>query len=155
MTTNIKLGQKKEIRVPEIKVKNSGIVRLQYFDDFPDGLLAIGENNKTIPFTIKRFYFTTNLSRNKSTRGKHAHHKTDQVIFCISGSFTLNMDDGQTKQSILVNDPRFGIRIGPMLWHSMNEFSPDCVIFVVSNSFFEEKDYIRDYSAFTSLIKKE
>ncbi len=36
----------------EIKVKNSGVIKLQYFDDFPDGALVIGEAHKNIPFDI-------------------------------------------------------------------------------------------------------
>ncbi len=41
----------------KIKVKNSGFVKLQFFNDFPDGNIVIGEAGKNIPFEIKRVYF--------------------------------------------------------------------------------------------------
>ena len=43
--------------IKKIKVKNSGIIKLQSFDDFPDGNLVIGESKKNVPFNIKRIYY--------------------------------------------------------------------------------------------------
>lgn len=136
-----------------IKVKNSGIIKLQFFNDFPDGNLVIGESKKSVPFEIKRIYFINNLFNKKSIRGKHAHKKLEQIIFCINGHFTLNLDDGKKKQSILMNDPYYGARLGPKLWHTMTKFSNDCVILVLASDYYEEKDYIRDYEEFLRYVR--
>ncbi|MCX6712809.1 MAG: FdtA/QdtA family cupin domain-containing protein [Candidatus Vogelbacteria bacterium] len=135
-----------------IKVNNSGTVVLQSSDDRPDGLLCIGEGSKNIPFEIKRFYFITGLSQAGAVRGKHAHRKISQAIFCLNGSFDLFLDDGKNTQTIQLNDPAQGILLGPLLWHTMTDFSPDCVILVVADSPYLATDYIRDYSEFKSLI---
>lgn len=140
--------------IKKIKVKNSGIIKLHFFDDFPDGNLVIGEAEKNIPFKIKRVYFINNLFNKKSHRGLHAHKKLEQIIFCVNGHFTLQLDDGQTKQNILMNDPYNGIRLGPELWHHMTKFSSDCVILVLANDYFKENDYIRNYQKFLKYIKK-
>lgn len=134
--------------VKKIKVKNSGIIKLHYIDDFPDGTLVIGEAKKNIPFQTKRIYYITNLSNPKATRGKHAHKKLEQYIFCLSGSFRLHLDDGSTKQNITLDNPYYGIRLGPELWHTMSKFSRDCVILVLASEYYDEKDYIRDYEEF-------
>ncbi len=42
--------------VKKIKVKNSGLVKLQFFNDFPDGNLVIAKG-KNVPFDIKRVYY--------------------------------------------------------------------------------------------------
>jgi len=139
--------------IKKIKVKNSGIVKLQFFDDFPDGMLVIGEAKRNIPFDIKRVYYITNLSNPKAVRGKHAHKKLEQYIFCLSGSFRLHLDDGETKQNITVDSPYYGIRLGPKVWHAMTKFSRDCVILVLANDYFRENDYIRDYGQFLKLVK--
>ncbi|KAA3593576.1 MAG: WxcM-like domain-containing protein [Candidatus Scalindua sp. AMX11] len=131
-----------------IKVKNSGIIKLQFVDDFPDGILVIGEAKRNIPFEPKRLYYITNLSNPKATRGKHAHKQLEQYIFCVSGTFRLHLDDGTTKQNIILDSPYYGIRLGPMLWHTMSKFSRDCVILVVASDYFDEEDYIRDYKQF-------
>ena len=138
----------------KIKVKNSGIVKLQFYNDFPDGNLVIGEVKKNVPFIIKRFYFINNLFNRKSTRGLHAHKKLEQIIFCINGSFTLTLDDGSNRQKIKMDDPYYGIRLGPKLWHTMTKFTSDCVILVLASDHFKESDYIRNYNEFLKYIKK-
>ncbi|MBU0721842.1 FdtA/QdtA family cupin domain-containing protein, partial [Patescibacteria group bacterium] len=132
----------------KIKVKNSGIIKLQSFNDFPDGNLIIGESKKNVPFDIKRIYYINNLFNKKAKRGHHAHKKLEQIIFCINGSFVLNLNDGQIKQKILLNNPCYGIRLGPLLWHVMEKFSPDCVILVLADNYYKESDYIRNYDKF-------
>jgi|SRR3990170_246612 len=134
--------------LPKINVKNSGIIKLQFFNDFPDGNLIIGESGKSIPFAIKRFYYINKLFSGKSIRGKHAHKKTEQIIFCLNGSFSLHLDDGRKKQSVKMDNPNWGVRLGRMLWHYMDNFSRDCVILVVANDYYKESDYIRNYEDF-------
>ncbi|MFA6295380.1 MAG: FdtA/QdtA family cupin domain-containing protein [Candidatus Paceibacterota bacterium] len=138
----------------KIKVKNCNIIKIQSFDDFPDGQIYIGESGKDVPIDIKRFYFINNLFNKNAVRGKHAHRKLEQYIFCINGQFVLNLDDGKTKQSITMNDPTIGIKLGPMLWHTMSKFSKDCLILVLANDFYDESDYIRKYDEFLSCLKK-
>jgi len=141
--------------IKKIKVKNSEIIKLQFFNDFPDGNLVIGEAKKNIPFEIKRIYYINKLFNKKAKRGYHAHKKLDQVIFCINGSFVLNLDDGLNKQDILLNDPCYGIRLGSLLWHTMEKFSSDCVILVLANDYYDENDYIRNYDEFIKYINKK
>lgn len=139
--------------VDEIKVKYSGLVELQFFNDFPDGNLVIGESNKNIPFDIKRIYYINSLYNKAAVRGKHAHKELEQIIFCVNGNFTLMLDDWNHKQKILMNNPASWIRLWPKLWHEMMEFSPDCVILVLANDYYNEKDYIRNYDDFLEYIK--
>lgn len=139
----------------KITVKNSGVIKLQSFDDFPDGHLIIAEVGKHIPFEIRRVYFITNMFRDRSTRGKHAHKKLEQYIFCLNGSCVIELDDGKKKQKITMRDQRFGVKLGPMLWHVMKRFSKDCVLLVVANDHYDESDYIRDYEEFLKLAKKK
>jgi len=132
----------------KLRVRNSGFLNLQFFKDLPDGNLFIAEAGRQVPFAIKRVYFVNTLANPKAVRGKHAHRKLEQAIFCISGSFTLHLDDGRIRQRILMNDPACGIRLGPMLWHTMSAFSYDCVILVLASDRFDASDYIRDYDEF-------
>lgn len=136
-----------------IKVKNSGIVRLQYFEDPPDGNLAIAENNKNIPFEVKRVYFINSLNNPKAVRGKHAHKRLKQVIFCINGSLQLALDDGETTQTIVMDNPYVGILLGNLLWHEMKYFSKNCVILVLADDYYNNEDYIRDYEEFSKYSK--
>ena len=136
----------------EILVKNSGVIKLQFFNDEPDGNLVIAESMKSVPVDIKRVYFINNLHRFRSVRGKHAHKKLEQYIFCVNGSFKIKLDDGTNKQEIVMNDPYIGIRLGPKLWHEMTSFSKDCVILVLASDYFDEADYFRNYEDFIKSI---
>ena len=138
----------------KIKVVNSGIIKLQHFGDHPDGVLTIGESNKSVPFDIKRIYYINKLGNQEAVRGKHAHKKLEQIIFCINGSFKLKLDDGRKKQALTLKNPYFGVRIGPMLWHEMTDFSKDCVILVLADDYYKENDYIRNYQDFLKRINK-
>ena len=141
--------------IKKIKVKNSNLIKLQFFNDFPDGNLVIAETQKTIPFKIKRVYFINNLFNKKAIRGLHAHKTLEQVLICVNGSFTLTLDDGKNRQKIKVKDDDcYGIKIGPKIWRIMNDFSKDCVILVLASEHFKPKDYIRNYEEFLNYVKK-
>lgn len=139
----------------KIKVKNSGVVKLQMFRDKDgDGDLFIAEATRNIPFKIKRVFFINNPKRKNSVRGNHAHKKYNQVIFCASGSFFLNLDDGLTKQRIFMDDPSIGIILGPKLWHTMTDLSKNCNILVLADDFYRKDDYLRNYEEFLKYINK-
>lgn len=132
----------------EIKVKNSGIIELPKIDDHEDGTLIILEQDEILPFPMKRIYYINRLNENGSMRGKHAHYTLSQVIFCVSGAFTLGLDDGTNKQEIRMDQDNLGVILGPMLWHTMFDFTNDCIILVVASDKYDEADYIRNYEEF-------
>lgn len=140
------------IREP-IKVKNSGYIELKKIRDDRDGNLIIANSNHDIPFDIKRVYYINQLENSVSIRGKHAHKSLEQVIFCISGSFVLGIDDGFIKQKILMKEDNIGIILGKELWHTMEEFSSGCILLVFASDSYDEEDYIRSYEEFLKYIK--
>lgn len=137
-----------------INLNNSGYVELSKMHDERDGNLIIAEALRDIPFEIKRVYFINNLENCVSVRGKHAHRKLEQVIFCINGSFILDLDDGNNKQSIIINRDNIGVKLGRMLWHEMREFSSGCILLIIASDYFNELDYIRDYAQFKEEFQK-
>ncbi|EMF83299.1 WxcM-like protein [Leptospira weilii serovar Topaz str. LT2116] len=138
----------------EIIVKNSGYIHLKKVRDDRDGNLIILEGAKDVPFEIKRIYYINNLENSVSVRGQHAHKEIEQVIFCVSGSFTLKLDDGKSKQAILMNKDNVGVLLGKMLWHTMENFSSGCILLVAASDYYREDDYIRNYSDFIGLAGK-
>ncbi|MBT3538546.1 FdtA/QdtA family cupin domain-containing protein [Candidatus Parcubacteria bacterium] len=139
----------------KIIVSNSGLIELQSVKDGFDGVLSIAECGKHIPFDVKRIYHIYNLVNHEDVvRGKHAHKSLKQAIFCINGSFTLSLDDGKTKQEIIVDDPGVGVYLGPELWHTMTNFKNNCIMLVLASDWYDESDYMRDYDEFLKHIKK-
>jgi len=116
------------------------------------GHLIALENDKNIPFTVKRVYYLTDTQPGVP-RGFHAHKELTQVAVCVSGRCLMKMDDGSSKEEVWLDAPDKAIVIGKMIWHEMHEFSADCVLLVLASDFYDEQDYIRNYDAFLELIK--
>lgn len=133
-------------------VKNCRLIQAPTIQDGIDGTISIVENLKQIPFEIKRVYYIYNLANQEAIRGKHAHKNLEQVLFCLSGSFLLQVDDGTNKEEMLVYKPNVGIYLGKGLWHIMTNFSSNCILMVISSDFYDESDYIRDYDEFCKYV---
>ena len=137
-----------------LRVKRCRWLELQFFNDGPDGFLTIAEEHVQIPFPIARVFFINRLSNKNAIRGVHAHKTQEQAIFCINGSFELEIYDGKNRQQITLDNPRRGIYVGPKVWNVMRAFSRDCVILVFSSGRYKESDYIRDFREFKRFLKK-
>jgi len=87
-------------------------------------------------------------------RGKHAHKKLQQILFCIHGSCKLRLDDGLSKEEIDLNNPNEGILITNNMWREMYDFSSDAVLLVLASELYDESDYIRDYDEFLKYVKE-
>ena len=117
------------------------------------GSLIALENSKNIPFDVKRVYYIFG-SKKDIRRGFHAHHKTNQLAICVSGSCSFLMDDGKQVENLTMNSKNIGLLIPPMVWHEMFDFSEDCILLVLADSLYDEADYIRSYQEFTKLTQK-
>jgi dTDP-4-dehydrorhamnose 3,5-epimerase-like enzyme len=115
------------------------------------GELVAIENNKNIPFEIKRVYYVFK-TLNDVARGFHAHKELKQIAICVSGSCKFIMNDGESKESFILDDPQKGLYIDKMQWHEMHEFSDDCVLLVLASNVYDESDYIRNYSDFVKMV---
>jgi dTDP-4-dehydrorhamnose 3,5-epimerase-like enzyme len=126
------------------------IIELPRIND-PRGSLSFIEENKNIPFFIKRVYYLYDIPSG-SERGGHAHKELHQLIIAISGSFDILINDGNISKTISLNRPYLGLYICPMIWREINNFSSGAVCLVLASNFFDENDYYRDYSIFISNI---
>ncbi|CAN5201609.1 FdtA/QdtA family cupin domain-containing protein [soil metagenome] len=130
--------------------KLSNIVEALYIQD--EAGLCVVEANKAVPFDIKRAYYIFNVE-SAALRGKHAHKKTKQTLFCIRGSVKVNLDNGSEKETVYMNRPNEGLYLDTLMWHEMHSFSKDAVLLVFASEYFEESDYIRDYQEFINYLK--
>ena len=115
------------------------------------GLLISLEQNRNIPFEIKRINYIFKTKRDV-IRGYHAHKNLKQVAVCISGTCKFLLDNGKKKINVLLDSPSKGLLIDEMIWHEMYDFSEDCVLMVLADDFYDESDYIRDYNDFLKMV---
>lgn len=114
------------------------------------GNLSVVENGINIPFDMKRVFFIYDVPGGESRAG-HAHHTLYQFVIAVSGSFTVQLDDGTEKESILLNKPYEGLLVPPGTWSHLVDFSSGAVALVLASDFYDESDYVRDYEEFIKL----
>ncbi len=117
------------------------------------GNLSVVENGINIPFDMKRVFFIYDVPGGESRAG-HAHHTLYQFIIAVGGSFTVHLDDGYTRESIMLNKPYEGLLVAPGTWSHLVDFSSGAVALVLASDFYDEEDYIRDYYEFLRLKRK-
>lgn len=115
------------------------------------GQLVALEENKDIPFMIKRVYYMYDTVEGV-TRGKHAHKSLEQILICVHGSCKIRLDDGREKKVVVLDKPNIGLYVSNVMWREMFDFSPDAVLMVLASELYDETDYIRDYDAFLAYI---
>lgn len=113
----------------------------------PRGDLTFMEGGNHIPFDIKRVYYLYNVPVD-SERGGHAHRELEQVVFALSGSFRMRVDDGSNRADVWLNNPRKGLYLRNMIWREMDSFSQGAVCMVLASQPYDEADYYREYEEF-------
>ena len=118
------------------------------------GSLVALENNKSVPFDIKRVYYIFGTKEGVS-RGFHAHRNLKQVAVCVTGSCRFVLDNGKQKEEVILNSATKGLLIEDLIWREMYDFSPDCVLMVLASEYYDESDYIREYDDFLGVVNEK
>ena len=127
------------------------IINLEVIGDERGSLIAL-ENGNKVPFNIKRVYYIFE-TKSGVRRGFHAHKKLRQLAICVHGSCKFLLDNGHEKKFIELNRPTQGLLIDEFVWREMYDFSPDCVLMVLADNYYDESDYIRDYDEFLKFLQ--
>jgi len=115
----------------------------------PRGNLTFIENERHIPFEIKRVFYLYDVPTAES-RGAHAHRTLEQVLICLSGSFDVLIDDGTNRRHVHLNRPWQGFYIPRMIWAAEVNFDAGSVCLVLASQLFQEADYIRNYDEYVA-----
>ncbi len=118
----------------------------------PRGDLTFIEGENHIPFAIRRVYYLYNVPVD-AERGGHAHKNLEQIIFPLSGSFRVKIDDGTNRSEHWLRDPRKGLYISKMIWREMDSFSQGAVCMVLASERYDENDYYRDRQEFLRALR--
>ena len=113
------------------------------------GYISLAEN-ETLPFSVKRVYWTYFTPENVE-RGSHAHHQLEQILVAVAGKITVNteMPDG-SKNKFILDSPNQGVFLPKNSWHIM-QYSHNAVQMCIASIAYDERDYVRDYNEFKRL----
>ena len=134
-----------------MKNSENKTVRLTSHTDARGSLIAI-ESKRDIPFVIKRAFVITNVPAH-AERGAHAFAHNEFAL-CLRGSCSIRISDGSEESTFTLDSPDTGLLIPGMTWRTLYGFSPDCILFVLSDALYDPEDCIDDYDAFLGRIGK-
>ena len=124
------------------------------FSEYGDknGYLVVIENNKDIPFEIKRLLYIYG-TQNKVVIGKHAYNYLEFILINVAGKCEVLVDDGINKENIVLDKPNKALYLDKMVWKDMHSFSEDSVLLVMSNEYYNKEGYIDNYEVFKEIIQ--
>ena len=134
-----------------MKIADVRIIELPKFTD-PRGNLSFVEQNKHIPFDIKRTYWIYDVPGGEA-RGGHAFKENHELVIALSGSFDVVVDDGEQKKRFELNRSYYGLYVPAGLWRTIDNFSTNSFALEFGSVLYSKEDYIRDYDEFLRLKK--
>ncbi|MEE3705557.1 FdtA/QdtA family cupin domain-containing protein [Campylobacter sp. CX2-8023-23] len=126
------------------------LINFKYFDDKSSTLVAL-ENQANSPFDIKRVFYIFNVP-NGVERGNHANKNSKFLFIALSGSCKIMLDNSFTQTEFTLKDPKQGLYLDKMIWKKMYDFSPDCVLLVLSDCYYDKNEYIDNYDEYCKIM---
>jgi dTDP-4-dehydrorhamnose 3,5-epimerase-like enzyme len=116
------------------------------------GRLTFAEVEQSLPFEPKRM-FTVFAVPNSRIRGSHAHYELHELLFCVSGSVKVTLDNGIERGQVLLDNPALLLHLRPMTWTMQYDYSSDAALVVMCSHKYDNDDYIRDYDTFLEIVR--
>jgi UDP-2-acetamido-3-amino-2,3-dideoxy-glucuronate N-acetyltransferase len=117
------------------------------------GALVFGEIEKHLPFTPKRFFCVFDVP-SREVRGEHSHKEMHEFLVCMRGSCAVALDDGESRDEIILDSPTVGLYVPPKLWRVHYKYTSDAMLFALCSDVYDTNDYIRDYDEFKAHVSK-
>ena len=106
---------------------------------------------RTLPFVPRRQFLVYDVA-SAEVRGEHAHVECHQLLICVAGSLRVLLDDGKSREDVLLDSPGAGLYIPPLIWAVQYAHSANAVLLVVASAAYDANDYIRDYDEFLARV---
>ncbi|WP_207506305.1 sugar 3,4-ketoisomerase [Telluribacter humicola] len=119
-------------------------------DTYPadSGNLTVFEN--IIPGPIRRVFYIYGAGH--IPRGGHRHKTTWNALICLQGHCKVYVNNGQEESNYLLDTPSTCLILEPQDWHTMEAFSQEAILLVLSNQYYDKSDYI--YEPYPSTTSK-
>ena len=122
-------------------IQDCTLINVTTFTDERGSLSVI---EKEQPFVPKRVFWIHHIRTNKE-RGVHAMLEGTEVLVAVHGSFVMDLDDGLSKTSVVLNNPTKGLLLRPGIWSRTRSYKDECVALVLASEEYDRSKYIYDY----------
>lgn len=115
------------------------LTRLPSFTD-PRGALAVVERESGLPFDAKRCFMVFGVPEGQG-RGGHSLRYSNEVMIGVSGSITVDIDDGETCWRVVLDDPTISLFMPTGVWGEEHSFSSDSVMIVLASNIYDADEF--------------
>jgi hypothetical protein len=130
----------------KVSVYDCSVIELPKLHDRAGNITPV-TNNIEIPFDVKRIFYIYDIPGGEG-RGAHAHKECHQFLIAASGSFEIELNDGTTQRTVMLNRPYYGLHIPPGIWAAEKGFSSGAICLVLTSHGYNAEDYIREYEEY-------
>lgn len=117
---------------------------------FIDERGAISVMDKELPFHVKRVFWLHHIVEGKD-RGAHALLDSSELMVAVHGSFIVDLDDTESKTSVLLDNPSKGLMIRPGVWFRTHSYKEDGVSLILAEEEYARDKYTYDYEEYKKL----
>ena len=117
---------------------------------FIDERGAISVMDKELPFEVKRVFWLHHIQEGKD-RGAHALLEGKEIMIAVHGSFVVDLEDGVSKTSVLLDDVSKGLIIRPGIWFRTHSYKNDGVTLILADEEYNREKYTYDYEEYRNL----
>ena len=117
---------------------------------FIDERGAISVMDKELPFEVKRVFWLHHIQEGKD-RGAHALLEGMEIMIAVHGSFVVDLEDGVSKTSVLLDDVSKGLIIRPGIWFRTHSYKNDGVTLILADEEYNREKYTYDYEEYRNL----
>lgn len=118
------------------------------------GNLSFVEENRHIPFAIKRTYWLYDVPGGERRAG-YSLLDTDDFVIALSGSLDVFLHDGTESKTVQLNRSYYGLLIPHGIWHEFRNFSTNSFVLILSSNEYDSKQYVRPIEEFMALKSDE
>jgi dTDP-4-dehydrorhamnose 3,5-epimerase-like enzyme len=124
---------------------NFRILEITKFRD-SRGELSVVQNDQ-IPFEIQRTFFITDIP-NGMSRGGHANRNCHELIICLQGGVSAQIDNGEQKYEVSLSLSNKALYLPPLHWVTLKDIRPNTIILVLASHKYDPFDKIFSYENF-------
>jgi len=117
------------------------------------GNLSPIQSEDDIPFKIERIFYVFGIN-SQSSRGCHAHRKTQQLLICLNDKIEIVCRDGFNEKRFLLDSPQQGLYLPSMIWDEQIYKSSSSILLSICSTKYDRGDYIHNYEEFQSLRRE-
>lgn len=112
------------------------------------GTLTVAPWGSEAPFPVKRIFWISGVPQGQM-RGGHAHKTCHELLYVLSGAFTLDIEtaDGRTL-SVRMDNASDGIVVMAGEWCVLRDFAAGTVVMVMASEDYDASGYIHSHEEF-------